>query len=178
MITYETLAKMAEDTGFTACAPLEASDIELKEEVRDMCASNACGQYGKNWSCPPGCGTMEDCRRRLQGFTRGILVQTVGEIEDSYDFEAMMEAEAAHREHFQEMYAVLRRQRERVLALGSGCCGRCASCTYPAQPCRFPEEMTSSMEAFGILVLEVCRTSGLPYYYGPDHIAYTGCFLL
>ena len=53
MITYETLAKMAEDTGFTACAPLEASDIELKEEVRDMCASNACGQYGKNWSCPP-----------------------------------------------------------------------------------------------------------------------------
>ena len=65
-----------------------------------------------------------------------------------------------------------------VLALGAGCCTQCGECTYPHAPCRFPEKMISSMEAFGILVLEVCQANGLPYYYGSDKIAYTSCFLL
>lgn len=34
------------------------------------------------------------------------------------------------------------------------------------------------MEAFGILVLEVCRKNDLTYYYGSDKMAYTSCFLL
>ena len=38
--------------------------------------------------------------------------------------------------------------------------------------------MISSMEAFGMLVLEVCKANGLSYYYGSDKMAYTGCFLL
>lgn len=32
------------------------------------------------------------------------------------------------------------------------------------------------MEAYGML--EVCKANGLGYYYGPDKIAYTSCFLL
>ena len=85
-MTYERLAKIAEEAGFSAWAPLDLDTIELKSEVRDMCAANACGQYGKRWSCPPGCGSLEECRERLKDYTHGILVQTYGDIEDSYDF--------------------------------------------------------------------------------------------
>ena len=38
--------------------------------------------------------------------------------------------------------------------------------------------MISSMEAYGMVVLEVCRANGLQYYYGADKMAYTSCFLL
>lgn len=89
-MTYETLEKLAEEAGFSAWKYLDAATIDLKPEVRDMCAVNSCGQYEKRWSCPPGCGSLEECGEKLHGFTGGILVQTCGDIEDGFDFEAMM----------------------------------------------------------------------------------------
>ncbi len=177
-MNQHALAALAQASGFTAWSPLDTATIELKPEVRDMCAVNSCGMYGKRWSCPPGCGSLEDCRRNLADFPRGILVQTVGEIEDGFDFEAMMEAEAQHKDHFAAMHAALRNAGLDVLALGAGCCTACPQCTYPDAPCRFPEKAVSSMEAYGMLVMEVCKANGLQYYYGSDKIAYTGCFLL
>ena len=38
--------------------------------------------------------------------------------------------------------------------------------------------MIASMEAYGMVVLEVCKANGLTYYYGADKMAYTSCFLL
>lgn len=174
----EKLLSIAREVGFEYTAPLDVSTLELKQEVRDMCADNTCGQYGKRWSCPPGCGTLDECRELLTGRTHGILVQSVGDIEDSYDFEAMMEIEAEHKARFAQMHQILREQNEDVLALGAGCCMVCPTCTYPDAPCRFPEKRVASMEAFGILVLEVCKANGMEYYYGSDKMAYTSCFLL
>lgn len=177
-MNYEQLTKMAEASGFSAWGKLDVSTIELKTEVRDMCAVNSCGQYGKRWSCPPGCGSLEDCAQRLAGYSYGILVQTCGDIEDGFDFEAMMEIEANHKENFSRMYQSLRETGADVLAIGAGCCTTCPTCTYPDEPCRFPDKMISSMEAYGMVVLEVCKANGLTYYYGADKMAYTSCFLL
>ena len=177
-MTYEELSALAAGAGFTAWAALDASTIELKPQVRDMCAANACGQYGKRWSCPPGCGSLEECAERLRAFQGGILVQTCGEIEDGFDFEAMMEIEQAHKAHFAEMHGALLEQGVSTLALGAGCCTLCPRCTCPEEPCRFPERAVASMEAYGMVVLEVCRANGLPYYYGADRMAYTSCFLI
>lgn len=177
-MTYETLAALAEEAGFSAWAELDLGTIELKPEVREMCAANSCGMYGKRWSCPPGCGTLEECAARLKQYRSGILVQTYGEIEDGFDFEAMMEIEETHKSNFASMYAALRSRTDQVLAIGAGCCTACATCTYPDAPCRFPDKQVSSMEAYGMLVLEVCKANGLQYYYGANKLAYTSCFLL
>lgn len=177
-MTYEELAVLAREAGFEHFAPLDSTTIELKQEVRDMCATNTCGRYGKCWSCPPDCGELDACREQVEGAVCGILVQSVGDVEDGFDFEAMMEIEAEHKSRFTEMYAAIREKHHDVLALGAGCCTQCATCTCPDEPCRFPEKRISSMEAFGILVLEVCRKNDLTYYYGSDKMAYTSCFLL
>lgn len=175
---YEKLSALAAQAGFTAWSPLDVSTLAVKQEVRAMCADNTCGAYEKRWSCPPGCGTLEDCAERLKRYSHGILVQTCGDVEDGFDFEAMMEIEAAHKAHFERMYAVLREAGEDVLALGAGCCTICKTCAYPDAPCRFPDRAVASMEAFGLLVLEVCKANGLQYYYGSDKMAYNSCFLL
>ncbi|MBQ2895793.1 MAG: DUF2284 domain-containing protein [Oscillospiraceae bacterium] len=178
MLDQAALAALAAEVGFSYTAPLKVSTIELKDAVRDMCAVNTCGHYGKNWACPPGCGTLDECCARVAEYEEGILVQTVGELEDALDGEGMMEAAERHGEQFNAMYAKLRELYPHVLAIGAGSCKQCASCTYPDEPCRFPDRRISSMEAYGMMVMEVCKKNGLSYYYGSDHIAYTSCFLL
>lgn len=176
-MTYTELETLAKAACFSHTAPLDVSSIDLKPEVRDMCAQG-CGQYGKRWSCPPGCGTLEEGREKIRHYTRGILLQTVGELEDEFDGEGMMEAQARHGEHFSALLEILRPLCPDLLPIGTGCCMQCKTCTYPDAPCRFPEKKISSMEAYGMLVLEVCKSNGLTYYYGPNTIAYTACILL
>ncbi len=178
MLDMDALVAQAKAAGFTNAGPLDAATIELKEEVRAMCSANGCRAYGKNWSCPPACGELEDLRQRFAQYSRGILVQTVGEVEDSMDFEGMMEAEAAHKAHFADLHEKLLETWPGLLALGAGTCTRCRECTYPDAPCRFPDKRVSSMEACGLVVMDTCKANGLGYYYGPQSIAYTSCFLL
>lgn len=174
---YNEIERMAKEAGFTHVAPLDPKTLCLKQEVRDMCASNSCGQYAKRWSCPPGCGSLADCAERVSHFSHGILVQTVGELEDELDGEGMIETEHQHKDNFLKMNKLLRKNQADVLALGAGCCTLCKQCSYPDEPCRFPNLQISSMEAYGLVVLEVCKANNLPYYYGKCTISYTGCFL-
>lgn len=164
--------------GFSYAAELDVDSVKLLPEVRKMCEMNTCGAYGKNWSCPPACGTLEECGERLKKYKRGLLVQTVGEIEDWMDFEGMMRIEQEHREIFDRFAGVLRRIFPDCLPVGTGGCRQCASCSYPDKPCRFPEKCYTSMEAYGMEVSRICTENHLKYNYGPGKVAYTACYFL
>lgn len=174
----EQLQEFAGRIGFERVGPLMLETIELKQEVRDMCAGGNCMMYNKRWSCPPGCGTLEECRQQLIGYRCGILVQSVAKLEDAFDAETMMETESLHKQRVQELRQRLHEATVDALVIGAGCCTVCAQCTYPEEPCRFPDRKISSMEAFGMLVTEVCKANGIDYYYGPDTISYTSCALI
>ena len=175
---YKDWEKIALETGFSYAAHLDCATMELRQEVRDMCSANTCGMYGKNLACPPACGSLEECRRAVEGYREGIIVQTVGELEDSLDFEGMQAAEALHKKHFYAMAGKLREICPGLLPLGCGCCTICKECAGPDGECRFPEKRISSLEAFGIVVSDLCKSNGMSYYYGPQKIAYTSCYLL
>lgn len=170
--------KRALDFGFSGAAALDAATLALRPEVRDMCSADKCRLYGRSWMCPPGCGSLEENAVRLQGYTVGLLVQTVGQLEDDFDYEGMQEAGALQKQRFALFARELKQAYPGLLALSSGGCELCGKCTYPDAPCRHPEQAMPSMEAFGLVVSDVCRANELPYYYGPGTIAYTGCYLL
>ena len=65
MIDFEALSKQGRDCGFTSVVRLDPATIELREDVRAMCASGKCRMYGKSWSCPPACGSLEELRAHL-----------------------------------------------------------------------------------------------------------------
>ena len=159
------LEQMGMEQGFSHVALLDCDTIELKQEVRQMCAADTCG-------------ALEECEARVRQYKYGIIVQTVGELEDALDGEGMMETEARHKEYFVEFEKKLRELYPDMLAIGAGCCTKCKVCTYPDAPCRFPKQAFSSMEAYGMLVTQVCQANGLKYYYGDCTIAYTSCYLL
>lgn len=177
MMDYEKLEALCAELGFSHTAKLDMATLQPQREVRDMCASNRCGAYGKCLSCPPSCGTLEECTAEMRSCREGILVQTVGILEDEFDGEGMMETEAAHKKRFRELAARLRADGVNVLPLGSGACGFCKVCAGPEGPCRFPDKKISSMEAYGLLVLKLCKDNGMSYFYGKDRIAYTSCVL-
>lgn len=178
MTEQQKWIEMGLECGFTHVVQLNASTIKLNDEVRAMCASNKCRMYNTNWSCPPGCGTLAALRKRISRYHEGILVQTVGELEDDLDGEGMMAAQDQHQRNFARLHALLLTCNPDLMAIGAGACTRCSRCSYPEAPCRFPNQMTSSMEAMGMLVLQICRDNGLQYYYGSHAIAYTSCFLI
>ena len=74
MDTEKVLA-IAKNAGFSQVGELDCDTIRLMPEVRKMCEDNTCGMYGKCWSCPPGCGSLEECESRVRKYKKGILVQ-------------------------------------------------------------------------------------------------------
>lgn len=173
----ESLIDKGLSMGFKVVSDLDCSTLKPMLEVREMCAADKCHQYGKNWACPPGCGTLEECTTNISKYKYGLIVQTVGELEDSFDFEGMVVLEEKHRNNFKKFFKELQNEYSDILPLGAGCCNQCVECTYPNEKCRFPEKAMSSMEAYGILVSKVCTDNNVPYYYGPGTLAYTGCIL-
>jgi len=178
MIDFEKLAVPAKESGFTHCALLEIPTLEFMQEVRDMCNAKQCDRYNTSWSCPPACASLEEMRERVVSYSGGILVQTVGELEDSYDWEGIMAAGARHKKNFGRMWDALEADHPEVFAMGAGACMLCEACTYPDEPCRFPDRMAASMEACGLFVSKVCTDNNMKYNYGPDKIAFTSCFLI
>jgi predicted metal-binding protein len=168
----------AQEIGFSHAALLDCATLEPKTAVRDMCAANTCHLYNASWMCPPGCGSLEANIAAIAPYKMGILVQTTGNLEDDFDYETMMETGELQKSNFVRFRDILKESFPGMLALSSGGCSLCEKCTYPDNPCRFPQKALSSMEAYGLLVSDVCLKNGLAYYYGPKTLTYTGCYLL
>ena len=162
--------------GFTYAAPLRIETLVPRADVRAMCAADKCRAYGKNWTCPPHCGTLAECAEKMAGYRRGILLQTVGKMEKDIDTKAYRRTEAAHMESFYRFCDRIRRDYPDALCLGSGGCRICKACAWP-EDCRFPERACPSMEGYGLFVTQVCRDNGLAYHHGPRTITYTACVL-
>jgi len=175
---YKDLAEIAKTSGFTHYSPLDVSTLEFMQEIRDMCNAKQCRNYDTSWSCPPACASIDDMRERVQKYKEGILVQTVGELEDSLDWDGIMEIGAVHKQNFGKMRETLNINFQNIMALGAGECKICDKCTYPDNPCRYPDKMETSMEACGLFVSKVCTDNNLGYNYGPEKMAFTSCFLL
>ena len=173
----EMLLSLARQAGFSQLTELDAAVLKPMTEVRDMCSADRCRSYGKSWSCPPACGSIEYAARRISQYRRGLIVQTTGKLEDEFDLQAIAAIEARHKKALLNLARQARLLFPGCLPLSSGTCSLCRKCTYPDRPCRFPGKRLSSMEAYGLLVSDVSRRSGLGYYYGTGTMTYTSCVL-
>ncbi|HIS44557.1 MAG TPA: DUF2284 domain-containing protein [Candidatus Scatomorpha merdigallinarum] len=173
------LTDLAIEIGFECASEFDAGELVFSQEVRAMCASGRCKRYGKCWSCPPACGSIEALERRARKFSRCVLVQTVAALDGDFDAEGIKAAEEAHKRRFDTLSRQARLvTRGEFLPMGAGSCTRCVQCTYPDKPCRHPDKLWPSMEAYGLLVSDACKSAGLEYYHGPGTITYSSCILI
>ncbi|NTU90234.1 MAG: DUF2284 domain-containing protein, partial [Actinobacteria bacterium] len=157
------IIEIASDCGFECIGAVDTGALEVRQEVRDMCAADKCHSYGRNWSCPPACGDISDFAVMIASRDKAVLVQSVGKLEDDFDIETMEETMAIHKDRFSTFVDEVRKEYPGALFLSAGACNVCKTCPYPETPCRFPEKSYISMEASGLVVIDVCNAADIPY---------------
>lgn len=153
------------------------SSIILSQEVRKMCEQNKCGQYDKNWTCPPAVKSVDEFRTDLAAFDTFVIIYQTYNVKSSLDWRGMM---AAGKDFNGRLHALRKEMRSaqpdmEFLILGAGGCQLCESCAYlDDEPCRYPEDAMVSLEACGIDVMTLMKDNGLKYYHGKNTVTFIG----
>lgn len=164
--------------GVYECGFVNAAEIGVSPMVRTLCEKNACGAYGKTWACPPGVGTIDECALKIHSFTTAFVFSTRHELEDSYDFEGMMEGKKTHETIVPRVVTLFHEHfGNAIKVLSAEGCSRCKTCTYPDAPCRFPETLHPSIESYGVEVNILAQKAGICYHNGKNTVTYHSCIL-
>lgn len=139
------IRKFVNGFGFYDCGVIDTGDVKFRQEIRKMCEVNTCRMYGTTWACPPAVGTVDECRARVQGFEKMLVLSGKYELEDSFDYEGMQDGARKFREASRALNDALRARKLNYILLSNEGCDLCAKCTYPDAPCRFPKRATLSL---------------------------------
>lgn len=178
--TYSDLVQEVLALHATRAVITEVAKIKFNEELRKLCEQNHCGSYNKNWMCPPVVGPIAELHLRALKFKRGLLFQTVHQLEDSLDWEGMQEGKAKHTAIFRKMVESMQNNPayKEILPMNAGACTYCPQCSYPfGEKCRFPDKAVSSVEANGIDVMALVKDNGIPYNNGENTVSYVSLIL-
>lgn len=178
-VIFDSLVSAALDAGAFRANVIKAEDIVTDRSFRDICASNSCGMYGRCYMCPPDIGDIDTLMAEVKTYDYALVYQTVTELEDSYDFEGMIDAKKS-------TYPLAQKLRETVkelgisgaLHLGVGGCGVCSVCAKrTGEPCRFPDRALPSLEGYGVNVSLLAKAADMKYTNGQNTVTYFGAIL-
>lgn len=170
----EWLQPILKKAGFHQWGIVPVDQIEFSHDVRKMCEANTCRMYGKTWSCPPGIGTIEECRERLLYYDKLLVFSGKYNLEDSFDFEGMMDGMKSFKDSCRILDELTKGQISNYLILSNEGCDLCKNCTYPDAPCRFPDRAHGSLEGYGIFVNKLAEQAGINYINGVNTMSYFG----
>ena len=155
-------------------ALIAVSEIGFFPGLRTLCEMNSCGAFGTNWGCPPGCGTVDELSCKVREYPFGVVYQYVGALEDSFDYEGMVEGGKRFKRICRAIHKAVSQELDDYLLLSNEGCDQCRECTYPDAPCRFPELTHGALEGYGILVSELAGQAGIRYINGANTVTYFG----
>ena len=61
-------------------------ELTFSDRIRWIC-EHECPMYGKSWACPPGVGTVGNCKVKCLGYKKGLCVSTIVEVADISDID-------------------------------------------------------------------------------------------
>ena len=157
------------EAGYDEYREISSEDIIFSQDVFGQCEKNICGNYGKNYTCPPHSGTMEENKQRFLAYSSGIILNKLLFLGDRY--ELMGECGKEFSRMLEEMREKLKD--EPVMIAGAGGCKLCAECAVLTdEPCRFPDERRYSMEGSGMDIVSMSRKLGMTYNGGNKTVGY------
>ena len=168
---------IAAETGFWESGYVAIENLKYYQEIRKLCEKNTCRNYATSWACPPAVGTIAECKARVNQYDKMLLFSQVYEIEDSFDFEGMVDGLHDFKQRVDRFQQNLGNALSEYLILSNEGCGRCAKCTYPDAPCRFPQFLHHSLEGYGFIVNELAKEAGIRYNNGSNTVTYFGALL-
>ncbi|NLZ93247.1 MAG: DUF2284 domain-containing protein [Firmicutes bacterium] len=156
---------------------LKSEDLVFSEEVRILCEKNQCGMYGTCWACPPAIGSIEECRKQCMQYEDGFLFTTATKVKNRFDMQGWLDARKEHEKLTDQVVKIFRAHYKDLLILSTEGCMVCKNCTYPDEPCRFPDRMYPATEGYGILVMQQAKLCSIKYNNGPNTVTYFSLIL-
>ena len=177
-MTEEEMIAAAVAEGFAGAAVIDTEKIVFDAMFRPFCQENLCGQYGVNHSCPPSCGTPEEMKQRVLSHKKALVLQTMWEISDFEDKEAIKQAKRGHNLAAIRLMKQLRSQGCPGFLVGASGCALCTPCTLQnGGECAFPDMRYSCMSAYCIFVKKLADACGLEYTPGDGLTAFFGMYV-
>ncbi len=151
-------------------------ELMFSERIRSVCETE-CPRYGKSWACPPGVGTVEECRKKCLSYPNGLLISTLTEVSDIANIEETLATRPTHEAITHQVAKLLRAQGLQVYGLSTESCAVCEQCTYPNAPCRHKDRMFPCVESHGIIVTNLAEQYGIEYQYGNNIVTWFSLLL-
>lgn len=175
----QKLVNAALEAGAHKAIMLPVEKIVLSDTFREICRTGGCGAYGRCWVCPPHIGEIHELMDKVRSFPKALWYQSIGTIEDSFDFEGMM---AAGRDHALLGQRIQKAAQEvlsgEFLHLSCGGCHLCDKCAaVDGQPCRMPGKALHPMEGYGVDVYRTTKDTDLKYINGQNTVTFFGMIL-
>lgn len=169
----DQLVTMAIEAGARMAHVLSVKDVLFDASLRQLCKDNRCGKYNRNYGCPPFVGTPEEVIAKAKTYENALVMQTVNELEDSYDVEGMAEAGARHNRMSRAVAEKMKEKYPDSILLAAGGCTLCERCgALDGEPCRFPEKVLPSLSSYCINVAQTAGKCGMKYINGVNTVTY------
>ena len=156
---------------------VDPKTLEFSDRVRWIC-QHECAMYGKSWACPPGVGTVEECKNKCLGYEKALLISTLTEVSDIGDMEATLATRRDHEELTDRVGDILRENGVEPYILSTEACAICGRCAIlDGKPCCHPEKMHPCVESQGINIIPTLEENGLEFQYGDNTVTWVSLLL-
>ena len=152
-------------------------ELTFSDRIRWIC-EHECPMYGKTWACPPGVGTVGQCRGRCMSYQNCLMIATVTEVEDISDIDETLATRPDHEAITDQVAELLKAQGVTPYVLSTEACAICDRCAIlDGEPCRFPERMHPCVESHGINVVPMLEKRGLEFQFGCNVVTWISLLL-
>ena len=151
---------------------LDPKELEFTSRIRWIC-ENECPMYGKTWACPPGVGSVNQCKGKCLSYENCLMISTIVEVADITDIEETLATRGGHEEVTNEVRDIMRQMGVDPYILSTEACAICESCAFlEGKPCRFPEQMHPCVESHSINVVPMLEKRGLEFQFGANVVTW------
>ena len=150
----------------------DPQQLEFSQRIRYICQTE-CPRYGESWACPPGVGSVEECKTRCLNYRECLVIGTITECIDISDIQETLATRPDHEAITDQVQQILRDMGVEPYILSTDSCAICETCTCPqGMPCRHPDRMHPCIESHGINLIPILEENGLEFQYGGNIITW------
>ena len=172
MLNQELLEAGLAELPLYTYAYLDPKELEFSDRIRWIC-EHECPMYGKSWACPPGVGSVTECKGKCVNFENCLMISTIAEVYDIADINETLATRAEHEDVTNQVRDLMRQQGIDPYVLSTEACEVCERCAIlDGEPCRMPERMHPCVESHGINLLTVIEDQGLTFQYGENVVTW------
>ena len=156
---------------------IDPKELEFSDRIRWIC-EHECPMYGQSWACPPGVGTVGQCRSRCLSYKNCLMIATITEVEDISDIDETLATRPDHEAITDQVAGLLRAQGIEPYILSTEACAICDRCAIlDGEPCRHLDKMHPCVESHGINVVPVMEQCGMEFQFGCNVVTWLSLLL-